>query len=262
VPRQPGIILDLDGTVYRGGRLIPGAAEAVEELRRRGHPLVFVTNALESSDYLAARLARFGVSAEPDEVVNASSVLVRYLGRHIPNATVFPISDPPLVEALGAHFQLSQDPEQIDVVVASCDCTFDYHKLNIGFQALQRGARFLAANADPTWPAPGGELPDAGAIIGALEGCTGRQLELVAGKPSPLASEAALERLGRPAHECWLVGDSLKTDIEMGHQAGMTTVLVLTGVTRPADLARAPVRPDYVLESIAELPQLLAAQAG
>ena len=237
--------------------MIPGAREAVERLRRWAHPIIFVTNALESSAEHAAKLTRFGIPTSPDEVVTAPSVLTRYLSRHMPGATVFAISDPPLLEALSANFRLGEDPAEIGVVVVSCDRTFDFRKLNIAFQALRRGARFLAVNADATAPVPGGEIPDAGAVIGALEGCSGRKVELVAGKPSPLVVEVALERLGRAASECLLVGDSLETDILMGHRAGMTTALVLTGVTRRADLAHAPVRPDYVLESIAGTPRLL-----
>ena len=104
---------------------------------------------------------------------------------------------------------------------------------------------------------PGGELPDAGADIGALEGCSNRKVELVVGKPSPVVAEIALEQLGRPAQECLIVGDRVETDILMGHQAGMRTALVLSGVTQRGDLARAEVQPDYVLESIAQLPQIL-----
>lgn len=253
-----GVVLDLDGTVYRGDQLIPGAREAIEGLRRRGHPIVFVTNALESCAEHAAKLTRLDVPASPDEVVTAPLVLTRYLRRHMPDATLFAISDPPLLEVLGAGFRLSEAPEEIDAVVVSCDQAFDARKLNVGFQALRRGARFLAVNADATCPVPGGELPDAGAVIGALEGCSRRKVELIAGKPSTLMAEAILARLGRPAQECLMVGDSLETDILMGHRAGMTTALVLTGVTVRADLARACVQPDHVLESIAGVPGLLS----
>jgi HAD superfamily hydrolase (TIGR01450 family) len=256
VNRPQGIVFDLDGTVYRQDQLIPGAPEAIERLRRQAHPIAFVTNAIESQAEHAAKLARFNIPANPDEVITASSVLTRHLSRQIPGATVFAISDPPLLEELSAHFRLSQDPDEIDVVIASCDRTFDYHKLNIAFQALRRGARFWATNADATCPVPGGELPDAGAVIGALEGCSQRKVELVVGKPSPLVVEAALERLGRPAQECLIVGDSLETDIVMGHHAGMRTALVLTGVTQRADLTHAAAQPDYVLDSIAEVPRL------
>ena len=258
VSKRTAIILDLDGTVYRGERLIPGAREAVEELRRWARSLVFVTNALESPAEHAAKLTRLGIPASADDVVTAPWVLRRYLCRHMSGATLFVISDPPLPEYLAARFPLSEDPQEIEAVVVSCDRAFDFRKLNIGFQALRRGARFLAINGDPTCPVPGGELPDAGAVIGALEGCSGRQVDLMAGKPSPLMVEAVLERLGRQAGECLLIGDSLEADILMGWRAGMTTVLVLTGVTRRADLAQAPVRPDHVLSSIAEAPRLLS----
>ena len=256
--RAPGIILDLDGTIYLGDTLIPGAREAVERLRRRAHPIVFLTNAIESRAEHADKLIGLDIPASPDEIVNASLILTHYLSREMPGATVFAISDPPLLEALSANFRLSDDPDEIDVVVASCDRTFDYRKLNIAFKALQRGARFLATNADATAPVAGGELlPDAGAVIGALEGCSGRKLEMVVGKPSPLAAEVTLERLGRPAGECVIVGDNIESDILMGRRAGMITVLVLSGVTQRADLAHARVQPDYVLESIASLPGLL-----
>ena len=253
--RLPGIILDLDGTVYRGERLISGAREAIEWLRGRGCPLVFVTNAIESVAEHVDKLTGLGVPVRPNEIINAPLALIRHLRRVMPDAVVFPIGDPPLIEQLAPHFQLSENPEEIDVVIASCDHAFDYRKLSIGFQALKRGARFWATNADPTWPQAGGEIPDAGAVIGALEGCTRRKVELVAGKPSPLVIEVALEHLGCSAGECFLIGDSLGSDITMGHQAGITTALVLTGVTQRADLDHAPVQPDHVLESIAELPR-------
>jgi NagD protein len=255
--RPRGIILDLDGTLYSGGHAIPGAVDAIAALRRGSHPVVFVTNALESPADYAAKLTQLGVPACPDQVITAPLVLTRYLGRHMPDATLFVISDPPLPETLSKCFRLSEEPDEIDAVVVSCDQSFDAHKLNVGFQALRQGARFLAVNADATCPVPGGVLPDAGAVIGALEGCTGRKVEVVAGKPSDLMANSILGMVRRPAGECLMVGDSLETDILMGHRNGMTTALVLTGVTRREDLGQAAVQPDYVLESLAELPWLL-----
>jgi HAD superfamily hydrolase (TIGR01450 family) len=252
-----GIIFDLDGTVYLSDHLIPGARQVIEQLREQGQRMVFVSNKpLQSRTDYAAKLTRLGVPTHPDDVINSSLVLTRYLGREMPGVTVFAIGEPPLLEELAASFRLSEDPDEIEVVIASFDRTFDYRKLNIGFQALRRGARFFATNADATCPIAGGEIPDAAAVIGALEGCSKRKVELVVGKPSPLIVEVALEQLGLPAGECLMVGDRVETDILMGHRAGMTTALVLTGVTRQADLAHAPAQPDYVLESIAEVPRL------
>jgi len=252
-----GVIFDLDGTVYLSDDLIPGARQVIEQLRGQGQRMVFVSNKpLQSRTDYAAKLTRLGVPTHPDDVINSSLVLTRYLGHEMPGATVFAIGEPPLLEELAAGFRLSEDPDEIEVVIASFDRTFDYRKLNIGFQALRRGARFFATNADATCPVAGGEIPDAAAVIGALEGCSKRKVELVVGKPSPLIVEVALEQLGLPAGECLMVGDRVETDILMGHRAGMTTALVLTGVTRRADLAHAPAQPDYVLESIADVPRL------
>lgn len=257
--RPRGIILDLDGTVYLGEQLIPGARETIERMRQRAHALrlVFVTNAIETVAEHVEKLTALGVPVSPGEIINSALVLVHQLRREMPGARVFALADPPLIDQLAPYFRFSEDPNEIDVVIASTDRAFDYRKLNIGFQALRRGARFWATNADPTWAQAGGEIPDAGAILGALEGCTGRKVEVVAGKPSPLVVEIALKRLGRTARECLLIGDSLRSDIAMGQQAGMTTALVLTGVTRRQDLGRATVQPDHVLGSIAEVERLL-----
>jgi len=256
--RYQGYIFDLDGTTYLGERAIPGAPQTIAELRQRGCGVVFVSNKpLERRQAYAEKLTRLGIPTSPDEVINSSLVLARYLANSehgMAGATVFAIGEPPLLEELtAAGLNLSNIPEEIEVVIASFDRTFDYHKLNIGFQALRRGARFLATNADRTCPVEGGEVPDAGAIIGALEGCSNRQVELVVGKPSPLIVEMALERLGLPADACLIVGDRLETDIVMGRRAGMSTALVLSGVTRREDLSHSSIQSDYVLESIADL---------
>lgn len=253
-----GYIFDLDGTLYRGEEIIPGAPQTIAELRQRRCDLVFLSNKpLERRQAYAEKLTRLGIPTSPDEVINSSLVLARYLAQEMAEAVVFAIGEPPLLEELtSAGLRLSEAPEEINVVVASFDRTFDYRKLNIGFQALRRGARFLSTNADRTCPVEDGEIPDAGAVIGALEGCSGRRVELVVGKPSSLIVEMALERLGLPANACLMVGDRLETDILMGHRAGMSTALVLTGVTQREDLAHAAWKPDYVLESVAELLQL------
>jgi HAD superfamily hydrolase (TIGR01450 family) len=255
--RLPGLLIDLDGTICLGEDLIAGAADAVAELRRQGHPLLFASNTLEHAAIYAARLTRQGIPTAASDILHVPLVLCRYLRRHAPGATVFAIGETSLIEQLAPEFRISQDPESIDIVVASSDLAFDFNKLNTAFQALRRGARFVATNLDPTWPGPNGELPDTGAVIGALEGCTGRRVEAVVGKPSALFAETALESLGIPARQTWVIGDSLTSDVAMGKELGMTTVSVLTGVTRRSDLASSPLQPDHVIESIADLPALL-----
>jgi phosphoglycolate/pyridoxal phosphate phosphatase family enzyme len=253
-----GYLFDLDGTVYLGDHAIPGAPETIDFLRRRGGGVVFLSNKpLQSREVYAEKLTRLGIPTAPDDVINSSLVLAHYLVREMAEATVFVIGEQPLVdEMVAAGLATSDDPEEIDVVIASFDRTFDYRKLNIGYQALRLGARFFATNADRTCPIEGGDIPDAAAVIGALEGCSGREVELVAGKPSAMIVHMALERLGLDASDCLMVGDRLETDISMGKRAGMATALVLTGVTTQDALAHSQLLPDFVLNSISDVPRL------
>ena len=256
-------VLDLDGTVYLGDALLPGARRTVETVRAAGARVVFLSNKpLETRADYAAKLTRLGVPTSPDEVINSSWVLTRWLEREAPGAALFVIGEPPLLAELHiAGFRLTERPSEIEFVVASFDRTFDYPKLQIAFDAIRAGARFIATNADrycPTPPSPGGEakgggLPDAAAIIGAIEGCTGKQVEVVVGKPSVITVRAILDHLQLPASECIIVGDRLETDIRMGRDAGMATALVLTGVTTLEVLGRSEIRPDYVLQRLDQL---------
>jgi phosphoglycolate/pyridoxal phosphate phosphatase family enzyme len=241
-----GYVLDLDGTVYLGDALLPGAKRAIEALRAAGSRVVFLSNKpLQTRADYAAKLTRLGVPTSPDEVINSSWVLTRWLGQEAPGAMLFVLGEPPLLAELrAAGFRLSERAEEIQFVVASFDRTFDYRKLQIAFDAVRAGARFIATNADRYCPTPTGGLPDAAAVIGAIEGCTGRPVEVIVGKPSPITARAILDRLQLPAAECIIVGDRLETDVRMGQEAGMATAVVLTGVTTPEQLAASDIQPD------------------
>ena len=255
VNRYRGYIFDLDGTLYRGEQVIPGAPELIAELRRRGCGVVFISNKpLRPRQDYAAKLTRLGIPTSPEDVITSVYVLGHRLAREAPGARLYVIGEPPLLQELQAFgFVITDGQGPVDFVVAAFDRTFDYEKLNRAFQAIRQGARFVATNADRTCPVEGGEIPDAGAIIGALEGCTGKSVEWVAGKPSTLMIETGLARLGIEAERCLVVGDRLETDIRMGREAGTATALVLTGVTAREDAVRSPWQPDYILESVADL---------
>jgi phosphoglycolate/pyridoxal phosphate phosphatase family enzyme len=250
-----GYVLDLDGTVYLGDALLPGAKRAIEALRAAGSRVVFLSNKpLQTRADYAAKLTRLGVATSPDEVINSSWVLTRWLEQEAPGATLFVLGEPPLLAELrAAGFHLSERADEIQFVVASFDRTFDYRKLQIAFDAVRAGARFIATNADRYCPTPTGGLPDAAAVIGAIEGCTGQRVEVVVGKPSPITARAILDRLQLPAAECIIVGDRLETDVRMGQEAGMAAAVVLTGVTTPELLAASDIQPDYVLHRLDEL---------
>jgi NagD protein len=265
-----GFAFDLDGTVYLGEKALPGAVFCLTELRRRGTRTVFVTNKpLESAGAYAQKLTGLGIPTPPEQVITSAFVLGRHLARHFPDLRYYVVGEQNLrneLSALGLQVvdELVEqsdkaviDPSGIDAVIVAFDRTLDYRKLNTAYQALQGGARFFATNADKACPMPGGVIPDAGATVAALEHLTGRKLELLAGKPSALIMQTALELLGLPPGRCLMVGDRLETDIRMGKESGMRTALVLTGASRREDLAAATVQPDWVLENLGELPALL-----
>lgn len=251
-PLFDGYLLDLDGTVYLGDRLLPGARETVRALRAHGRRVVFLSNnPLTTRERYAARLSRLGIPTAPGEVVNSSAVMVEYLAERAPGARLFVIGEPPFLRELeAAGFTLTDTPRRIDVVVAAFDRGFDYRKLRIAFRAIRRGARLVATNPDPFCPTPDGGLPDCAAVTAALEACTGARVEAVVGKPSPLMARAALRRLGVAAERALVVGDRLETDVALGVRAGMHTAVVLTGATSRRDLQRAAVRPEFVLKDL------------
>ncbi len=254
-----GFIFDLDGTVYLGERLIPGAEQVIRRLREAGKKVVFLSNKplYTRKDY-AAKLTRLGIPTKPAEVVNSTFVLIRYLGKIAPEAKVFVMGELPFVaEMARAGFHLTENPDEIQYVVAAFDRTFDYRKYNIAFQAIKKGAHFIATNPDRTCPVEGGELPDCAGVIAALEAVTLKKVEVIVGKPSPITVQVALEAMGLRPEECLLVGDRLETDIRMGLESGMKTALVLSGVTDAKTLEISLIQPNYVFNSIADLEGLL-----
>jgi len=270
--RRPvdGFIFDLDGTVYLGEAALPGSVEAVAELCRRGKKVLFVSNKpLEPREAYATKLTKLGIPATPDDVITSGYVMGHYLAHNEPTLRLYVVGEENLRTELRGHRlhiveELSDqdpleviDPTGIDGVVVAFDRTLDYRKLNTAYQALMKGARFFATNADKMCPMPGGGIPDAGGTIAALEHMTGRTVDVLAGKPSPLIMQVAIERLGVPAHLCMMTGDRLETDILMGQRAGMVTTVTMTGAsTREQALAMAN-PPDLIVNNLYEILDLI-----
>lgn len=265
-----GFIFDLDGTLYVGDALLPGAAATLAELRRRDKRVLFVSNKpVDSRATYAAKLTRLGIPAAEDDVITSAFVLAHYLAHHAPDLRYYVIGETNFLAELRSHglTVVNEDnglntqsplgviqPAGIDAVIVALDRTLDYRKFNTAYQALRGGARYFATNGDRTCPMPGGDVPDAGATITAFAHLTGRMPELIAGKPSPLILQVALDRLGLPAARCLMAGDRLETDMQMGHDAGMATALVLTGVTTRAEAEATSPRPTLILDHIGGLP--------
>jgi len=248
-------LLDMDGTVNLGERLLPGAAAFFELLPRQGRDFLFLTNnSSRHRQHYAAKLSRLGIPTVADEVINSSRVMAKWLAKQAPRAIIYVIGEPSIIEEMVQEgFRISEQAEEIQYVVASFDRTFDYRKLNIAHQAIKKGARFVATNPDRACPVEGGEIPDCAAMIGAVEGSTGKKAEAIVGKPSDIMIQVAVQTMGLSPEVCLLVGDRLETDILMGKKAGMATALVLTGATKRETLKNSDIQPDYVWESIAEI---------
>jgi phosphoglycolate/pyridoxal phosphate phosphatase family enzyme len=252
---QRGWLFDLDGTIYRGDILIPGARETILALREADRRVGFLSNKpLQTRADYAAKLSRLGIPTTADDVISTPLVLARYLKTVDPGAALFVIGEAPLIAELAAQgFEIRPD-HHVRWVVIAFDRTFDYAKLNTALQAVRRsGARLIATNPDRTCPTEDGEIPDCAGMIAAVEAVTGHTVEVTVGKPSSLMLEAALAALGVTAPECVMVGDRLETDIVMGKRCGLTTVLVLSGITQAGDPRIAEVGPDAVIGSVREL---------
>ncbi|MFT4109566.1 HAD-IIA family hydrolase [Propionicimonas sp.] len=253
-------VFDLDGTIYLGDHLLPGVAETIGLLRELHIPVRFLSNnPTKDPHQYQAKLDALGLPTPLDDIANTIVTTVRWLRSHHPDAVVFPIAELPLVTALSdAGIRLSDNPAEIDIVLASYDRGFDYRKLQIAFDALwfHKRAILVQTNPDRYCPFPGGRgEPDCAAIVAAIEACTEVTCTANFGKPDPLMVAEALDGYDVAPERTMMVGDRLATDIAMGRNAGMNTALVLTGDSTLADATDLPPRqrPHYVLETLDQL---------
>src|SRR5947209_8416914 len=192
-----GYIFDLDGTIYLGDEILPGAKRLIGKLRELGKWVVFLSNnPTKDPEMYAEKLTKLGLPTPEDEIVNTVITMTQWLLQNEPDAVVFPISEEPLIRSLRkAGIKMSEDPAEIDIVIASYDRTFEYRKLQIAFDAIwfHKRARLVTTNPDRYCPFPGGRgEPDAAAIVGAIEACTGAKCEVNTGKPDPIMLETVM----------------------------------------------------------------------
>jgi arabinose operon protein AraL len=254
-----GYIFDLDGTVYLGDRMIEGAAGAIQILRDRGDRVVFLTNKpIATRQSYVDKLNKMGIPATLSDVLNSSQIVARYLQSRLNEGEkVFVVGENPIFEELAEYgIPVTDDSEIADYVVLSWDRDFTYDKLNSVYQAAIKGAVIIASNPDATCPLDGGQIPDTGTFIAALEVATGKSIDLVAGKPSLIAAEAAVAHLGLEYEQCFMVGDRLETDIRMANDSGMISVLVLTGVGTAEMAEMTLYRPRHIIPSIKNIVDL------
>jgi 4-nitrophenyl phosphatase len=252
------VVLDVDGTLVRGDRPIPGAIETVDRLRERGLGLLFLSNnpTRTPADY-AERLASLGFSVGPDDVVTSGSLTADYVAAEYPESATYLLGEAGLREMLSARgVPVVSGPDRAEVVVTSIDREFTYDRLRETLWALD-DAVFLATDPDRTIPAPDRPVPGSGAIVAAVSEAADRDPDAMLGKPAETAAKAVESRVAGRGEEVLVVGDRLDTDIALGERAGLRTALVLSGASTRADAEISELVPDSVLDSVADVPDLL-----
>ena len=256
-------LLDLDGTIYLGEKLIEGACEFLSLLEEQGKGYCFLTNnSSRSAEAYLDKLRGFGINARREHLVTSTDVLIHYLNRVKPGALLFPVGTKALEEELHrAGFELVRryrDETLVDYVAVGFDTTLGYQKLYDATRYIRRGVPYIATHPDLNCPLEGGiQMPDCGAIIAFIEASTGVAPAEIAGKPNPLVIDFLVQTRGLKREKTAIVGDRLYTDIQLGKNGGLSTILVLSGETTGADLQRAAIKPDYIFASVKELYQAL-----
>ncbi|GMV97515.1 MAG: acid sugar phosphatase [Phycisphaerae bacterium] len=247
-----GFLIDMDGVVYRGHELIPGADRFVRRLREEDVPFLFLTNNSQRTRRdVATKLRRMGIDVEERHIFTCAMATARFLARQKPKGTAYVIGEGGLLHALhtNGYAIVDHDP---DYVVVGEGRALTLEMMEAAVRMILRGAKLIATNLDPNCPTQNGLRPGCGAFVAMLETAAGVRAFSV-GKPSPVMMRAARKELGLTAGETTVIGDTMETDILGGVQMGYRTILVLTGSTRAEDLARYAYRPDVIVDSIADL---------
>jgi len=249
------IISDMDGVIYRGKQLIPGAQDFVNRLLESKTPFLFLTNNAEQTPLdLKLKLEQLGIHGlTEDNFITAAMATAMFLKaqNRKPNPKAFVIGGGGLMSELyNVGFSITESNP--DYVVVAKSTSFGYEQLKKAVRMIDAGAKFIGTNPDMIDPVEGGMEPAAGVTLAAISAATGKKPYIV-GKPNSLMMMLAARKLGAHPEECVMIGDRMDTDIVGGMEAGMTTILVLSGVTSPAIMEEFPYRPDHVLNNVGEI---------
>jgi 4-nitrophenyl phosphatase len=250
-------LLDMDGTFYLGEQLLEGALQFIDVLRQQGCGFLFLTNnSSKDSQQYAKKITRLGLSISREKVLTSGEATAMHLQLQKPNARVCVIGTSALETEFREHgFDLTD--ENPDFVVLGFDTTLTYNKLWRLCDLVRAGISYIATHPDYNCPTENGFMPDIGATIAFVKASTGREPDLVIGKPNPLFVEKAAERVGVPVSSMCMIGDRLYTDIALGATAGIPTILVLSGETRKEDIPTSPYQPSYIFEHLGSVADYL-----
>lgn len=257
-------LIDLDGVIYRGNELLPGAKDFVAWLDANHKKYIFLTNnSFATGEQILAKLAHLGIATDEAHLLTAGQAAVQNIARRFPKGVVYVVGEQPLMELVTAQGMkvASVDDQVADAVLVGLDRTFDFIKLTSAIRAVRAGAFFITINRDPLLPVAGGFLPGCGTLAAAIEAGSGITPEVV-GKPEPMLLQEAMHKLGSQPDETVMIGDSLTVDILGGHNAGTHTILLFSGNSSREDLEKSSLKPDHVYEDLAALMEEMAKSVG
>lgn len=254
------LILDMDGVLWRGETPMPGLVEFFATLRQKNINFVLATNnATKTAVMYTDKLARFGVEVAPEQILTSAETTAVYLSqRYDVGTAVYVVGEKGLHEALLAKGFHIITPEQArngataPLVVVGFNSHVVYDELAMGAMLVRKGATFIGTNPDPSYPSELGPLPGAGSLLAVIETSTGVS-PFIVGKPKPIIFQEAVKRLDGTATNTAMVGDRLTTDIAGGNDAGLVTILLLSGVTSREQVLDSPIKPDFTFADITEL---------
>jgi len=247
---------DMDGVLVHEEEAIPGAAEFVGRLRERGRPFLLLTNnSIYTARDLQARLSRSGIEVPEESIWTSALATAQFLDKQRPGGTAYVIGEAGLTTAMHeiGYVLTDRDPEY---VVLGETRTYSFEAITTAIRLIERGARFIATTPDPTGPSTAGPIPATGSVAALVTRAT-RVEPYFVGKPNPLMMRSALNRIDAHSESTVMVGDRMDTDIVSGLEAGLRTILVLTGSTRPEAVERFPYRPTHIRDSVADIVDLV-----
>jgi NagD protein len=249
-------LTDMDGVLVHEEDAIPGAAEFITALEQSGRSfLVLTNNSIFTPRDLRARLLRSGIDVPEKAIWTSALATAQFLAEQRPGGSAYVVGEAGLTTAMHdvGYVMTDRDP---DYVVLGETRTYSFEAITRAVRLIERGARFIATNPDPSGPSPAGTLPATGSVAALISTATGRQPYYV-GKPNPLMMRSALNRLDAHSETTIMVGDRMDTDIISGLEAGLRTVLVLTGSTSREQVEHFPYRPSRIVASVADLVQFV-----
>lgn len=245
-------LTDMDGVLVREGHPVPGAVEFLGRLRASGKPfLVLTNNSTYTQRDLHARLSRMGFELPEQAIWTSAQATAQFLDGQRPGGTAYVIGEAGLTTALHAIGYILTDVEP-DYVVLGETRAYSFEAITTAIRLINKGSRFIATNPDVTGPSYEGALPACGSVAALITKATGVEPYFV-GKPNPMMMRSALNTIEAHSESTAMIGDRMDTDVLCGLEAGLETILVLTGISRREDVERFPYRPSRVVESIADL---------